>query len=119
MARSPASGTPKCSRAARAPLIRGLPDTSAWYTWGVKASGDQVVWSRMPAHSGLHQLPERVAPGPLVRRVDQHPVDVEDGSPERFRHPETIDTRAEAPGHPPALNQPCTSAITWVAPRLL
>ena len=26
----------------------------------------------------LHQLPQRVAPGPLVRRVDEHAVHVED-----------------------------------------
>ena len=50
-ARVTASGTPKCSSAPSAPLIRGLPEITRWYTSEVNASGDQVVRSRMSAHS--------------------------------------------------------------------
>jgi hypothetical protein len=34
----------------------------------------------------LHELPQPLAPGILVRRVDQHAVNVEDGAPE-IRYP--------------------------------
>jgi hypothetical protein len=33
-----------------------------------------------PGPLGFHQLTEPVPPGAVVRRVDQHPVHVEDGS---------------------------------------
>jgi hypothetical protein len=45
------SGTPKCSRAARAPASRGLPAMSRWYTAEVKRSAVQLVRSRMSRHS--------------------------------------------------------------------
>ena len=74
-----ASGTPKYSSAACAPANRGLPDITCWYTLCVNASGDYVVCI---ADVGSIRLSissrERIAPCLLVRRVDQHPVDVED-----------------------------------------
>ena len=50
-ARASTSGTPKCSRAARAPAIRGLPAMTRWYTAEVNRSGVQLVWSRTSPHS--------------------------------------------------------------------
>jgi hypothetical protein len=37
-----------------------------------------------PAPAGVHEFPQRLALGPLVRRVDEYPVDVEDRSLEPF-----------------------------------
>jgi hypothetical protein len=50
-ARASISGAPKCSRAARAPAIRGLPAMISWYIAEVKRSGVQLVWSRTSRHS--------------------------------------------------------------------
>ena len=50
---------------------------------GVKRSGAQVL-SLDPAPASVHEFPQRLALGPLVRRVNEYPVDVEARSLEPF-----------------------------------